>query len=86
MTPSGAAVLFASLELTVPKAMVLFGRSERTVRYWLAPGGEGPPDHAALALQAMMAGVLARHPSAVRAFIKRCRTRRDGGRYGGKRP
>jgi hypothetical protein len=81
MTPAGARLLFTRLDLTVQKAAVLFGRSVRCVFYWLDDERDGPPEHVALALTELMEGRLSKHPSAVRAFIRKAYTRRDGDRY-----
>ena len=81
MTPFGAREAFKTLGLDAPRAAFLFGRHERTVWRWLDDDGEGPPEHVALALTGLMDGWLNRHPNSVRAFVKRCMSRRDGDRY-----
>jgi hypothetical protein len=79
VTPQGLQTAFRALDIDVAKAMSVFGRAERTIYYWLDPSRDGPPDHIALAVSEMLAGTLEQNK--VKAFIKECRSRRDGDRY-----
>jgi hypothetical protein len=78
MTPAGCRVAFAALDLDIERAQVLFGRSERTVFYWLE---EGPPPHIEFALRQMIDGRLPVDARTIRSVVTRCRSRRDGSRY-----
>lgn len=72
----------AFLGLDIAGAAELFGRSERSVFYWVNLDGDGPPDHIALAMTAMVNGEMPATRRSVAAFLERCgKTRRDGDRY-----
>lgn len=87
MGPEGARLALAMLDVhTTEEAAALLGRSERMVRHYLDPNGSGPPPHVELALAMMVRGELAKSPRAVRYFLARTRTRRDGARYEDHRP
>lgn len=74
MTPNGCRVAFAALDLDTGRASAVFGKSTRSVRRWLLIG---PPPHIELALFQMLDGRMAVDGRVAKAFVTRCRSRRD---------
>lgn len=82
MTPLVCRMTFAAIGLTRAEAAKAFNRDLRTVDRWLDRCGDGPPDHIALALTEIREGRLdIKNWQAVRSFVGRCYSRRDGDRY-----
>jgi hypothetical protein len=85
MTPNGFKLALGRLGVRakttreIDAVAKMFGRSRRAVHYWLSPTGDGPPEHVALAVHAMLEGTI--EQSHLKRYVNKARTRRDGGRY-----